>query len=135
ETKAQDSERMVRVHHAYNAPDLSPKEFMLLVMHDPDVPIKDRLNAASKLLRVYPFDWDRPRCKIIIGGIPSLYDHGCSETDGPGEGGSTANDSQNREFAQITTSHHRDPQDPQILRDYSSPLTSTEIQQIKSAVQ
>jgi|SRR6516162_8109087 hypothetical protein len=113
EIKAHNPERMVRVHHAYNAPDLSPKEFLLRVMHDPSVPIRDRLDAASKLLRLYPFDWDPPRCKIIIGGIPSSYDHGsCSESDHPREGESTENHSQHREFAQIALSHSGDPQAP-----------------------
>src|SRR5262245_63674907 len=59
-------------HHAYDAPNISAKEFLLRVMHAPDVPIKDRIRAASALLRIYPHDWDPPRLKYIIGGIPDL---------------------------------------------------------------
>ena len=121
--------------HAYDVPNLSPKEFILRVMHDPSVPIKDRMDAASRLLRLFPFDWDRPRYKVIIGGIPSLHDHGsCSEADYFREG-STENDSQNRKSAQIATSHHGDDEPPLNMERYSSPLTPTEIQQIKAAVQ
>ena len=60
-------------HHAYDAPNISAKEFLLGVMHAPDVPIKDRIRAASALLRIYPHDWDPPRLKYIIGGIPECH--------------------------------------------------------------
>jgi len=40
-------------------------------MHDRDARIRDRIKAASTLLRLFPYDWDAPRLKYIIGGIPS----------------------------------------------------------------
>src|SRR5262245_53663589 len=40
-------------------------------MHDRDAPIRYRIKAASTLLRLFPHDWDAPRLKYIIGGIPS----------------------------------------------------------------
>src|SRR6516165_5051384 len=106
ETKAQDPELCT---HSYNDPHISAKEFMLRVMHDRDVPIKDRLNAASKLLRIYgEHEFAPPTCKVIIGGIPDSYLQGHGSCSGhPREGdrasGSTGNDSQNREIAQGVT--------------------------------
>src|SRR6516165_7349602 len=53
-SEAQDPEPTA---HAYNAPGLSPKQFLLRVMHAPDAAIRDRMRAASELLRLYPRDW------------------------------------------------------------------------------
>jgi hypothetical protein len=57
---------------AYNAPGLSAKRFLLAVMHAKDLPIRDRIKAASALLRIYgEHEFEPPRLKYIIGGIPS----------------------------------------------------------------
>jgi len=69
-SEAQDPEPTA---HAYDAPGLSPKQFLLRVMHAPDAAIRDRVRAASELLRLYPHDWDPPRLKYIIGGIPHRH--------------------------------------------------------------
>jgi hypothetical protein len=79
-------------HHAYDAPNISAKEFLLRVMHDPDAPIRDRIKAASTLLRLFPYGWDPPRLKYVIPEFPS--DHHCTErrassSDHPGEGETT----------------------------------------------
>jgi hypothetical protein len=34
----------------YNRPDITSKEFLLTVMHDPSLPIRMRVNAAIALL-------------------------------------------------------------------------------------
>src|SRR5262249_25882675 len=58
--------------HAYNNPNLSPKEFLLAVMHDTTLPLSTRIKAARD---VAPYFIAAPRpvapvtCKIII---PSL---------------------------------------------------------------
>jgi hypothetical protein len=57
---------------AYNDPRLDAKRFLLAVMHDKDLPIRDRIRAASVLLRIYgEHEFEPPRLKYIIGGIPS----------------------------------------------------------------
>jgi hypothetical protein len=91
-------------HHAYDAPNISAKEFLLRVMHDPDAPIKDRIRAASALLRIYPHDWDPPRLKYIIGGIPECHSLSQSEALEP-EVERTEINSQKREARRITLSH------------------------------
>src|SRR5262245_27886304 len=68
-------------HHAYDAPNISAKEFLLRVMHAPDVPIKDRIRAASGLLRIYgEREFEPPRLKYIIGGIPSEAQGPCQSS-------------------------------------------------------
>jgi hypothetical protein len=57
--------------HPCDAHGLSPKEFLLAIMHDPSLPIQTRVNAAAELL---PLTEPRPTSqgptiKIIIGGI------------------------------------------------------------------
>jgi hypothetical protein len=65
--------------HAYDDPTLSPKEFLLAVMHAKHLPIAERIKAAEA---VAPYFMPRPgesryytcvdyHCKIIIKGIPS----------------------------------------------------------------
>ena len=57
---------------AYNDPRLDAKRFLLAVMHDKDLPIGNRIKAASALLRIYgEHEFEPPRLKYIIGGIPS----------------------------------------------------------------
>jgi len=58
-------------HHSYDAPGLTPRAFLLAVMHDRHAPIRDRIKAASTLLRLYPHDWDPPAFTYRIGGIPA----------------------------------------------------------------
>ena len=41
----------------FNAPDLHAKEFLLAVMHDPHMNISVRMDAACKLLDLYPFEY------------------------------------------------------------------------------
>jgi len=61
-------------HHSYDAPGLTPRAFLLAVMHDRHAPIRDRIKAASTLLRLYPHDWDPPAFTYRIGGIlPAPY--------------------------------------------------------------
>ena len=70
---------------AYNAPGLSPIEFLQAVYHDPRLPISVRIDAARGLL---PYTEPRPAsipssrigCTIVIGGL------------GPGDHGSVAED-------------------------------------------
>src|SRR6516162_7278721 len=61
--------------HAYDAPDLSPLQFLSEVMHAKHLPLDTRIKAASALLP-YTNSFPRPinhriGCKIIIGGIPA----------------------------------------------------------------
>ena len=59
-------------HHAYDASNLSAKQFLLAVMHDPTVDMRDRIKAASALLRIYgEHEFEPLRLKYIIGGIPA----------------------------------------------------------------
>jgi hypothetical protein len=60
--------------HAYDDPDLSPKDFMLAVMRDTTLPIQTRVKAAAYLL---PLTEHQPRTvvhgsmiTIVIGGMP-----------------------------------------------------------------
>jgi hypothetical protein len=65
--------------HAYNDPELSPREFLLALMHDKRLPIPIRADAAAKVA-VY----EHPRLAQvtqdvtaglrieIIGGLPEL---------------------------------------------------------------
>jgi hypothetical protein len=65
--------------HAYNEPELSPKEFLLAVMHDRRVPLTARMDAAAKVAvfehpRLAQVSQDmNAAVKIIIeGGLPAL---------------------------------------------------------------
>jgi len=60
--------------HAYDAPDLSPLQFLSEVMHAKHLPLDTRIKAASALL---PYTNSVPRpvvqgptITIVIGGIP-----------------------------------------------------------------
>src|SRR6516165_5102693 len=60
---------------AYNAPGLSAKRFLLAVMHAKDLPIRDRIKAASALLRIYgEHEFEPPRLRYIIPEFP----HSCA---------------------------------------------------------
>ena len=100
-SEAQDPEPTA---HAYDAPGLSPKQFLLRVMHAPDAAIRDRVRAASELLRLYPHDWDPPRLKYIIGGIP--HRHSLSTESSPAPTMErTGNGSQKTESSHIALNH------------------------------
>jgi hypothetical protein len=70
--------------HAYDAPGLTPRDFLRAVMCDRQLPLSDRMEAASRLLYLYPHDWDPPRLRYHIGGIPHC--HSLSTDSGPGAG-------------------------------------------------
>jgi hypothetical protein len=65
--------------HAYDAPEISPKEFLLAIMRDKKVPLTVRMDAASKVA-VY----EHPRLQQVSqdvtqgitirieGGLPAL---------------------------------------------------------------
>lgn len=44
--------------HGYDRHQLSPKEFLLAVMHAPNLPLATRMDAAVKLLRIVYIDGD-----------------------------------------------------------------------------
>src|SRR6516162_10102063 len=46
------------VTHAYDNPQLIAKQFLLAIMRDPTVPIRARIDAANKLLRIVYIDGD-----------------------------------------------------------------------------
>jgi hypothetical protein len=58
--------------HRYDNPRLSPRGFLLAVMRSPDAPLHARIDAAVKLLHLWPDDFDdsEPVLKYQIGGIP-----------------------------------------------------------------
>src|SRR5262249_46859294 len=95
--------------HPCDAPGLSPRAFLLAVMHDPQLPVRERMKAASALLRIYPRDWDPPSAKIIIGGIP----HCSSSASGPRPAMErTENGSQKRESSHKSLNHSGEPNAP-----------------------
>ena len=53
--------------HAYGDPHIGPRTFLLRVMHDPDVAIRDRIKAASTLLRLAP--GTLPHSRIASAGF------------------------------------------------------------------
>ena len=127
-------------HHAYDAPNISAKEFLLRVMHAPDVPIKDRIRAASSLLRLFPHDWDPPQLKYVIGGIPSS----CARAAGlgtPSQDPDFSADGKNRNQQSFLSdrSYNHYPRDraqgPSNIETNTEPLSFDDIQQIKAAVQ
>jgi len=76
--------------HAYNAPDLSPIEFLYAVMRATHQPMSIRIEAAKALLpftHPYPRPTNSvPRCTIVIGGL-GPYDHGSAPKDPGGVNG------------------------------------------------
>jgi len=122
ESPRQDPEPTARAHPC-NAPNLTAKQFLLAVMHDPQLPIRDRIRAASALLRIYPHDCDPPSAKIVIGGIPD-----CASLSTSSDPGATderlGNNSHSRDFAHTGTTRMTD--------DPGSPNIETIIEDIKS---
>jgi hypothetical protein len=114
--------------HACNDPSLSATEFLLAVMHDPELPISIRIEAA-KAAAPYTNPYPRPqtippRCTIVIPPFePRTPDHEALP-------GSTEIHSQNLVSPNIPITHADeagDPQNlttipsPQYLPDYSTP--------------
>jgi hypothetical protein len=58
--------------HAYNNPNLSPREFLLAVARDPKVRLKHRINAAKFLAQHYGDVL--AKVTIHIGGFPEYID-------------------------------------------------------------
>jgi hypothetical protein len=132
---------------ACDAPNISGRQFLLEVMHDPSIALKQRIKAASALLRLYPDESFTPRLTIRIPDQPSL-----STTPAPrASDGRLGERSHFSPTSHITTPHSGDPTapvnltrytDPPTLTDdtepytpdYSIPPTPAEIEEIKAAV-
>jgi hypothetical protein len=56
--------------HAYNDPNISPRDFLLAVARDPRVRLKHRIKAATYLAQLYGDDLTQ--VTIRIGGFPQL---------------------------------------------------------------
>ena len=101
--------------HAYDAPGLSPKQFLLRVMHAPDAAIRDRMRAATELLRLYPRDWDAPAFTYRIGGIPERCGSLSTSSDPGATDERLGNNSHSRDFAHKgPTRMTENPQPPNI---------------------
>jgi len=125
--------------HAYDAPDLSPLQFLTEVMHAKHLPLDMRIKAASALLP-YTNSSPRsqtipPRCKIIIGGL------GPCATDPPEQ------INENLQSFSVSADNSCQPSSeppapvntetnsyPQTFIDYSTPPTPAELQEIKAAI-
>jgi hypothetical protein len=55
--------------HDYDKSGLSPRQFLYAVMRDRNAPIKTRVDAAAKLLRLYPEEGMQPQYTIRIPSI------------------------------------------------------------------
>jgi hypothetical protein len=121
--------------HACDAPGLSPKQFLLHVMHDPDVPIRDRMDAAVKLLRTYGEDaFGPPAFTYRIGGIPPCVlravGYGPSSTI-QGEGDVTANHSHFSARDHKSSSHSGEAQGPSNIETTIEDISSGNIPEEK----
>src|SRR6516225_6792222 len=121
-------------HHTYNARNISARGFLLAVMHAPDVAIKDRIRAASSLLTLFPHDWDPPRLKYVIGGIPSQCARASQDPDFSPDR-DNRNQQSNSPSRSYSSQPHDRPQAPVNIETNTEPLSPTDIQQIKAAVQ
>jgi len=72
----QDQEPTV---HACDDPRLGPRAFLLAVMHDRTLALTHRMDAAARLLRLFPRGWGRPVLTYRIEGFDS--DHHCAEAE------------------------------------------------------
>jgi len=109
--------------HPCDAPGLSPRAFLLAVMHDPQLPVRERMKAASALLRLYPHDWDAPAFTYRIGGIPECHALSQSEALEP-EVERTEINSQKRESSHKTLNHSGEPQAPVNIETIISDIKS-----------
>ena len=116
--KAQDPEPTV---HAYDNPHLGPRAFLLAVMHSAEVPIRDRIRAASELLRIYGEESFRPRLTYRIEGIPDCYSLSTEAEVGPTDG-TTEIGSHVSPGSHIAPRHSDDNPGPSTLREHPDPL-------------
>src|SRR5262245_42443376 len=120
--------------HLCDAPGLGPRAFLLAIMHDPQLPIHNRMHAAHKLLRIYVDESVKPRLTYRIEGIPS-----CNSSSAEAEAGTadriTANDSDSSPLAQIPSRHSDEAKAAVNIETNTDTLTPTDIQQIKAKVQ
>jgi hypothetical protein len=96
-------------------------------MHDRDAPIRDRIKAASTLLRLFPYDWDAPRLKYVIPEFP--FDHHCTErrassSDHPGEAETTEINTHLSATAHKAPSHMTDDPRPLNIETIISDIKS-----------
>ena len=126
ESKAQDPAPTV---HAYDDPHIGPRAFMLAVMRDPTVDIKDRMKAASLLMRIYPHESVCPSLTIHIAPFTDTD----AEAGPPGE--RLENGSHSLEISHKAPSHSADHPGPINLTRYTDPPTPEEIAEIKATVQ
>ena len=118
--------------HAYDAPNLSSKQFLLAVMHDPTVDMRDRIKAASALLRLFPHDWDPPSLKYVI---PHCYSFATEPEPEPGPTTERlANSSQISPRSHIAPNHSGESPGPSNFETTPDPPSPEEIQQIAAAV-
>jgi hypothetical protein len=61
-------------NRAYDAPDLTPRQFMEAVMHDRDLPLWMRMKAAEELMKLgpLPHEWPYSRTTDIVIRIPEM---------------------------------------------------------------
>jgi len=125
--------------HECDNPNIGATDFLLAVMHDRQLPLATRIDAAAKLLRIYPDEWFTPRVTIRI---PDQHDTlstgpGPIATDGrlgigrhflPRENKARTRSDDNSDA--ITLRENTDTYTP----DYSVPPTAQEIEEIKAAV-
>jgi hypothetical protein len=57
---------------AYNGQGLSPVQFLFAVMRDQSLPIRQRVSAASKLMRICPDGPPKPTILVKIYGMGEL---------------------------------------------------------------
>ena len=62
----------------YNDPNITSKEFLYAVMHDPKVDIVDRVKAAAALMEIEPHGPPRPSLTIQIQCISDDDMHAAS---------------------------------------------------------
>src|SRR5262249_51536070 len=129
--------------HAYDDPRLGPRAFLLAIMHSPELPIRDRMDAAARLLRLYgPESFAPPKLCYRIEGIPS--DHLCAERHGSGSErrGSSSDHPPEVDNGQSNLlsrsnnhgSHDGQTGDPNFMTTNTDPLTFDQIQEIKAVV-
>jgi hypothetical protein len=66
------SREQFHMPHAYNAENISPRDFLLAVARDPKVRLKHRAAAAAHLARIY--GEVLTQVVISIGGLPEIID-------------------------------------------------------------
>ena len=132
--------------HRYDLPNISSAMFMAEVMHDRSLPLAIRMDAACKLLAIYPDESFVPRLTYIIPDQPSL-----ATTPGPrASDGPLGKHSHFSATSHITPSHSREAKAPVNIEtntdpssfdpdleppiDYSIPPSPAEIAEIKAAV-